>query len=67
MSDDLKPCPFCGSTLVSEETNRDHWPVVMCDDCGATGPCINLGRNAANASWNARSLTEVLPKEQKTL
>jgi hypothetical protein len=35
MSEELKPCPFCGSTDV------EVWPVdeyVKCNDCEAEGP-----------------------------
>lgn len=67
MSDELKPCPFCGSTDLLQENNHYGWAIVQCEECGACGPCINSGRKAANLSWNGRSITEVVPAAQKTL
>ena len=67
MRDKLLPCPFCGSSAISVERGLDVWPVAMCDDCGALGPCIELDREKANALWNARSVTSALPDDKKTL
>lgn len=68
MSDELKPCPFCGSDCVGlEVAPREHWPAVRCDDCGTLGPSIHTDHKAAMALWNVRSLTEVVPEAQKTL
>jgi Lar family restriction alleviation protein len=50
----LKPCPFCGGENLSKERNGSGWPIVMCDDCGAKGPQIELDREDANKRWNAR-------------
>lgn len=50
MSKDLKPCPFCGSTRLSEEatgaaeisgnTYQTGW--IECLDCGCDGPSVDL-------------------------
>jgi Lar family restriction alleviation protein len=60
---ELLPCPFCGSNNVSEARDVMHWQVVRCDDCGSSGPCIELDRKKANALWNTR--TDVEDKRSK--
>ena len=62
----LKPCPFCGSTHLS-----DSYVYVRCDMCGANGPEMNGGRNddhadwvdheRAIAAWNRRAQAEQTP------
>ena len=36
MTDDLKPCPFCGSTDVHIEHKNDDQKNVHCLKCGAS-------------------------------
>ncbi|MCA3704295.1 MAG: Lar family restriction alleviation protein [Methylobacterium sp.] len=60
MADELKPCPFCGSTDVATSHIRDG-RVAKCLRCGATGspqfhgPASELTRDdRAIAAWNTR-------------
>ncbi len=49
MSQDLKPCPFCGSSDV------DMFQVsIMCTPCAAEGPTANTTKEAI-AAWNRRT------------
>lgn len=53
MSQDLKPCPFCGSTDISTENARDF---VMCLGCKTEGPvAIGMGSAHNIEAWNART------------
>lgn len=63
MSEELKPCPFCGSTRVFIE--RDYPPSenpaldnewVECLRCGATGPWHTVTRShrVIISAWNRR-------------
>jgi Lar family restriction alleviation protein len=58
MSDDLKPCPFCGEPEVEAYTTKGGF-VVGCTnaDCLAEGPW-DLGESGAIAKWNERSYHE---------
>jgi Lar family restriction alleviation protein len=49
MSDDLKPCPFCGAVPLPVNTNGSY---VFCGECGADGP-VHL--TEAIAAWNTRA------------
>lgn len=54
MSENLKPCPWCGSSDTEISAN-----VVECMDCGASGPRqempeILCDRNIAIEAWNRR-------------
>ena len=54
-ADELKPCPFCGSSIVSEQSNdtsRFYWH--SCGKCGCeTEGCE--GQSEARALWNRRA------------
>lgn len=58
MSNQLLPCPFCGTShLLGFEKCPDHgWTLVKCRKCGGTGPA---GRSEteleAAAYWNRRA------------
>lgn len=57
MSEELKPCPFCGEAdLLGFEQNKQGWVVVACKNCGASG---SNGRSTteieAAAFWNRRA------------
>lgn len=68
MSEELKPCPFCGNKC--EHTPRVHkgfsplrlYSWVFCTNCSANGP-IRLYAVDAIAAWNLRS--EPAGKETK--
>ena len=62
MSDELKPCPFCGGAkmVIVENTSGDrqrywHWN-TWCDTCGVeTSDEGDKTREAATARWNRRA------------
>jgi|WetSurMetagenome_2_1015567.scaffolds.fasta_scaffold178668_1 hypothetical protein len=56
MSDELKPCPFCGSTNLMKQSTletiqRKYYRWIHCENCGASGK-----------SWNNRPIEDVLQK-----
>jgi len=52
---DILPCPFCGSDDLTLTTDRYGWKVVQCDDCGTSGPCIDLEDDEYIDRWNKRA------------
>ena len=48
----LKPCPFCGSTLVDMDCDKLPF-FVVCQHCSSSGPMHDSWNAAANA-WNRR-------------
>lgn len=56
--DNLKPCPFCGSRVLSLEDNLDDLGLdvvhVNCQRCAATGP-FHGDEEVAKALWNERA------------
>ena len=61
MTEELKPCPFCGSEA---EFNSDEFGEgVCCKTCGAVlrnGVYGEYGRKLASADWNARPIEDEL-------
>ncbi len=56
--EELKPCPFCGSTnLYHTETSIFH--AVWCKDCGAM---VDIDDGDAIKLWNTRPLEDALQK-----
>lgn len=55
MSEELKPCPFCGSTAHLHHA-RTIYPHVVCDSeaCEACGPAL-YSPEAAIEAWNRRT------------
>lgn len=49
MSEQLIPCPFCGSTNLDDM----HASFVTCRDCGAEGPYGNPAKQ--RQAWNTRA------------
>ena len=49
MSDELKPCPFCGETLLLKLHYGHTFNYVECKSCGAYGP------NEPDNAWNTRT------------
>ena len=60
MSEELKPCPFCGTSelLGFEPSHEGGWTVVKCRKCGCSG---STGRSTSEpeavAWWNRRAIT----------
>ena len=62
MSEELKPCPFCGGEARCEpnpDQGHKYHPTcyVVCDECGASSNPYNdrLDRGQAIAAWNSRT------------
>lgn len=65
--DELKPCPFCGSTNISfgeilgKHVNEEEFRQSQCLDCGACGPETEHTQSAAvneindRKAWNRRA------------
>lgn len=52
MSEELKPCPFCGGTKIGiREESGMIW--AYCKECGAMGEW-DYSENRAKANWNRR-------------
>jgi Lar family restriction alleviation protein len=52
--DELRECPFCGSSFISKcETSIDY--AFECNDCDAIGPEADT-EDAAREKWNARQM-----------
>ena len=56
MTDDLKPCPFCGEidTIIRNGTVEDDWCAVSCEKCYSQGPHQYTDPHAI-AAWNTRA------------
>ena len=54
MQNELKPCPFCGSTNIDITEYAAVMVFVQCDDCGATFPHFD-GKEEAVSAWNRRA------------
>jgi len=54
MSEQLKPCPFCGKGTVSVFYNQNHFFFGHCSTCDSTGP-KGATVEKAKELWNARS------------
>ena len=52
MSDELKPCPFCGSKSININGNQKRY--VSCYVCGARTKNGNTTKEAINR-WNERA------------
>ena len=53
MSDELKPCPFCGGEASSEFfTQQSGWS-IFCDGCHASAATLPA-KSEAIAAWNTR-------------
>ena len=53
MSDDLKPCPFCGGE--AELCGMVGTRYIRCTSCGCDGPIFQDTKKEAVESWNTRS------------
>lgn len=49
----MKPCPWCGSTGLIDDTTHGHLPhFVYCEDCGAAGPRCHT-QDSARLAWDS--------------
>lgn len=57
MSEELKPCPFCGGEAVYNKCTPSEHSYVICDnlDCETMGPTAD-SEAAAILAWNTRYL-----------
>jgi hypothetical protein len=59
MSDELKPCPFCGAAPKVESADHFFWVICACG-ARAKGTCD--GESEAAAYWNRRAPWPKLPE-----
>lgn len=59
MSEELKPCPFCGSTNISTDLVGE----IECRQCFASGPCSEDEWTA----WNTRTPDPRIARLEKAL
>jgi len=52
MSDELKPCPFCGSATAAVKMPEEYTYYIKCRQCEARGPETGM-KAAAIKCWNA--------------
>jgi Lar family restriction alleviation protein len=59
MSEELKPCPFCGGRAAIFTRENAHWPHCLNEEeCGAEGPGASDIASAA-AAWNRRASSTI--------
>lgn len=61
MSEELKPCPFCGSKDILESGYQVNW--ITCLNCECDGPLEKTKQEAIKA-WNKR-VKEAPPEESE--
>ncbi len=57
MSEEIKPCPFCGNETIYEKDYENliskKMIVIACDECDAEGP-LSFDSETAKYAWNQR-------------
>lgn len=74
MSEELKPCPFCGGRAEFDSDDSD-WNWIECKSCSASTTALQHGeydaRNDLAKAWNTRHIPEgyvmvpVVPTQQQ--
>lgn len=64
MTDELKPCPFCGGKAEFENDNEEWF--VFCEKCGSMTVLFETKPEAKEA-WNARPIEYAQAAEIKRL
>jgi Lar family restriction alleviation protein len=57
MTEELKPCPFCGSEVVGLYAGHR----IICYRCGAEGPSMDDEAAPNIAGWNRRAIPCLIP------
>ncbi len=60
MSEELKPCPFCGGKSMTHTEGWEFsgvWWTVCCPKCDFSGPEF-LKKDEAIAAWNNRAVEQ---------
>ncbi len=56
VNEDIKPCPFCGSTDLNISISTEHRKGVpanvYCHDCGCVGPLAYFKRDLIEQFWD---------------
>lgn len=64
MSEELKPCPFCGDSNLTEIKGGEGQRAWSCDYCGADGPLVSTNDpEKAEKAWNRRPIEDALKAE----
>lgn len=61
------PCPFCGDSDIYLDHDQGAWPMMRCQGCGATGPCVNTEPSLARKAWNTQPTIATLRAEVEGL
>jgi hypothetical protein len=56
MSEQLRPCPFCGSEAQVTGNGREYWVECLAGDCKSTGR-FHEDDSIARVAWNRRAVS----------
>ena len=66
MSEQLKPCPFCGSNETARVSD-DKITWVTCTSCRGSGPFSALAPTTGEITWNTRATDQGLSASENLL
>jgi Lar family restriction alleviation protein len=59
MMENAKPCPFCGSQVLSlRNTDGVKWGAVHCEHCGVQGPEVRTNYEPSSDVWGVAAIEE---------